>query len=57
MPKEILRDIAKFGLTFEKLIDFLLESSLLHNLEKSRMMTEVGAVRQELLQEQVRFVH
>ena len=30
------------------MIDFFIESSQLHNLEKSQMMTEMGLVRQDM---------
>ena len=42
-------------------MDFFSESSLLHNLEKNQMMTEMGVVRQdlqrtvEMVQDQVSF--
>ena len=59
VPKEILKAIGKFVLSFQRLMDFSLESSLLHNLERNQMMTEMGVVRKdlqrkvEMVQEQV----
>ena len=59
VPKEILKAIGKIVLSFQRLMDFSLESSLLHNLERNQMMTEMGVVRKdlqrkvEIVQEQV----